>query len=82
MDNQTDDVKMHDFESDEFTKLVFGEMLSRIQERLETAQSFSETLSKYFKNINDQDNHIKLAITRDILSDLRENLKTVKVDSK
>ncbi len=82
MDNQTDDVKMHDFESDEFTKLVFGEMLSRIQERLETAQSFFETLSKYFKNINDQDNHIKLAITRDILSDLIENLKTVKVDSK
>lgn len=77
MDIQTDDETMHGFE-----KLVFDEMLSQMHEELETAQSFSETLSKYFKNINDQDNHIKLAITRDILSDLIKNLKTVKLDSK
>lgn len=77
MDIQTDDETMHGFE-----KLVFDEILSQIHEELETAQSFSETLSKYFKNINDQDNHIKLAITRDILSDLIKNLKTVKLDSK
>ena len=82
MDNQTDDETMHDSESDGFEKLVFGEMLSQMHEKLETAQSFSETLSKYYKNINDQDNHIKFAITRDILRDLAENLKPAKIDSK
>jgi len=57
-------------------------IIELLLDNIESARIFAGALGEKFGNVGDKDNLIRFFTTRDILHDLAENLKAVKVDSK